>query len=127
MTTQGNLAEQIEKVVQEHIAASRAVAEEALSRAFGSGDSKAKARDKTPRRTASTQRVQRRTEAEVAEISERLYQAVCSTPGESMASFAAALGIPTKELLLPMEKLRRAGHVRTVGQRHQTRYFPVAK
>lgn len=127
MTTQGNLAEQIERVVRAHIEASRAVAEAALSRAFDAAVSSAKAKTKPPCRPTQTRGLQRRSEAEVTAASEQLYQAVCAAPGESMAVLAATLGSPPKELLLPMEKLRRAERVRSVGERHQTRYFPMAQ
>ena len=67
----------------------------------------------------------RRTPTEMAAMSERLYQAVCTKPGESKAVLAAAVGVPTRELDRPMSHLKNAGKVRSVGQRHLTRYFPL--
>ena len=61
----------------------------------------------------------------MAEVSERLYQTVCAKPGESKAALAAEVGMSMHELDKPMSHLRNAGKVRTVGQRHLTRYFPL--
>ena len=67
----------------------------------------------------------RRASAEVAALGERLYEAVCAQPGETMSVLAPELGKTPRELHRPMMVLRRAGRVRSVGQRHQTRYFPA--
>ncbi len=67
----------------------------------------------------------RRTPAEMAALSERIYQAVCAKPGESKAVLAAAVGVTARELDRPMSQLKDAGKVRTAGQRHLTRYFPL--
>jgi hypothetical protein len=66
----------------------------------------------------------RRRSAEVSELGERLYRAVCAHPGEGMAALAGELGASARELHRPMALLKQAGRVRSVGQRHQTRYFP---
>jgi hypothetical protein len=56
---------------------------------------------------------------------ERLFQAVSARPGESKAALAAEVGLPARELDRPMSHLRSTGRVRTVGERHLTRYFPL--
>jgi hypothetical protein len=61
----------------------------------------------------------------VAALSERLYDAVCAQPGETMAMLAPELGSSPRELHRPMAALKRAGRVRSAGQRHQTRYYPT--
>ena len=119
-----HLTKRIEQVVQEHIAASRRAAEDAVARAFAVAGGK-------PRRVspAAAQAVggTRRTRTELATLSERLYQAVCARPGESMATLASALGAAARELHRPMAHLKRTGRVRSVGERHLTRYFPLAE
>ena len=67
----------------------------------------------------------RRNPAEIAAMSERLYQAVCAKPGESKAVLAAEVGVSARELDRPMSHLKNVGKVRTVGQRHLARYFPL--
>ena len=63
----------------------------------------------------------------MAALGERLYRAVCEHPGESMARLSGELGASARELHRPMALLKRAGRVRSVGERHATRYFPMAK
>ena len=67
----------------------------------------------------------RRTPAEMAAVDGRLYEAVCAKPGESKAVLAAEVGMSARELDRPMSHLKDAGKVRTVGQRHLARYFPL--
>jgi hypothetical protein len=61
----------------------------------------------------------------MAALGERLYQEVCAKPGETMSVLAADLGSSWQELSRPMSHLKRDGRVRSVGQRHLTRYFPL--
>jgi hypothetical protein len=117
------LSEQIEQLVREHIAAARRAATEAVDRAF-SATMPALPRA-TGARSATRASGRRRAPAELVTIGERLYEAVCAQPGETMAVLAPELGKTPRELHRPMMVLKRAGRVRSVGQRHQTRYFPA--
>ena len=60
-------------------------------------------------------------------LSERLHKAVVAQPGETMAVLAPGLGCSPRELHRPMAVLKQAGRVRSVGQRHQTRYYPSVR
>jgi hypothetical protein len=119
--TNWDLGECIERVVQEHIAASRKAAQEAIARVFASAAKPPACAVKTPRRAGT-----KRPSADIAALGERLYRAVCAKPGETIAVLAPMLGASARELNLPMTLLRRAGRVRSVGARHMTRYFPMA-
>jgi hypothetical protein len=120
--TNVDLGERIERLVQEHVAASRKVAQEAIERAFASaGKAAVHAAPKAPRRVAT-----KRLSADIAALGERLYRAVCAKPGETMAVLAPMADASSRELHRPMTLLRRAGRVRAVGTRHTTRYFPMA-
>jgi hypothetical protein len=123
-TSNQALADHIERLVQEHIAATRKSAQEAVERAFASA---AGARPASiPRRVARTAGSgKRRAPAEVAALGERIYQAVCAKPGEKMTALAAELGATARELHRPMALLKRSGRVRSAGVRHLTRYFPT--
>jgi len=66
----------------------------------------------------------RRDPAEVTAVAERLHKAVCAKPGEAMVVFATELDTTVRELHRPMANLKRSGRVRSVGERHRTRYFP---
>lgn len=69
----------------------------------------------------------RRDRAEMQQVSQRFYQAVSADPGETMAFLATKLGVRSQELHRPMDLLRQAKKVRSVGERHFTRYFPMSE
>lgn len=115
-----SLAEQIDKLVRDHLAEVRAEAAAALERAFAAS-SPSKKTGTTQRRRAPGKR---RSQAEVAELAERLHANVVSEPGETMTHYADRLGSSVRELHLPMTVLRRRGRLRTTGARNHTRYYP---
>ena len=120
----GDLSDQIEKLVREHVEASRRAAAAAVERAFASSTTRPRAQptQATPRATG-----RRRPATELATLSERLYESVCAQPGETMAVLAPEVGKTPRELHRPMAVLKHAGRVRSVGQRHQTRYYPAVR
>jgi hypothetical protein len=59
-------------------------------------------------------------------LSERLYTAIIGNPGATMTVLAAHVGASARELNRSATLLRRAGRVRSAGQRQATRYFPTA-
>jgi hypothetical protein len=119
------LSRRIEQVVQEHLEASRAVVTAAVQRAFGQELSAAPARARRTSRAAKS--APRRTQEQVAEVGERLCHAVRTNPGRGMNELATELELAPRELLRPMALLRRAGRVRSAGERNHTRYFPTAQ
>lgn len=117
--------QRIEQLVREHIAAVQRSAREALERAFaGTASAARKPTRATAGNTTAAESGKRRGAAEMSAVAERLYRAVCTHPGESMAALAKELGSAPSELQRPMALLRQSGRVRSVGQRHLTRYFP---
>jgi hypothetical protein len=116
----------IEHLVEEYISATRAAAQAALNRAFATGTTATvpSSRSTTPGSTSSGAR---RAAEEIGALSERLYEAVCRTPGERMVVIAPVVGATARELNRPMMRLKQAGRVRSVGTRHATRYFPMAR
>ena len=116
-----NLEAEIEQVVRKHLAAYHAAASAALERAFASTTARGQSPG-TKRRAAS----RRRSRSEMAAVAERLYEAVCAHPGETMAVIAPHVGETPRALNRPMAQLKRAGRVRSAGQRHRTRYFPLS-
>src|SRR5262245_38005430 len=120
-----DLGRRIEQLVEEHMAASRRAAQEAVERAFVSR-SRSVASMKAPRAAATTGgTLKRRAPEDVAALGERLYRAVCANPGTGMIVLAGEVGGSARELHRPMALLKRAGRVRSVGARHLTRYFPM--
>lgn len=117
------LSDQIEQLVREHIESTRRAAAEAVERAFASSSAAPRASAARSQRRAPSRR---RGPDEIAALGERLYAAVVAEPGETMAVLAPAVGETPRELHRPMATLKRAGRVRSVGERHQTRYYPTA-
>ena len=113
-----DLEEQIERFVREHLVAQRKAAASAVERAFASAMS-----SPAPARRSSSGR--RRPSTEMALLAERLYQAVRTHPGETMTVIAEAVGETPGALNRPMFHLKRAGKVRSAGERNLTRYFPM--
>jgi hypothetical protein len=116
-----HLQQQIESLVRAHLAAQRAAATTAVERAFAAAATSPRTRTTPPRKTWG----RRRPPTEVADIAERLFAAVRAHPGETMAVIAPAVGETPRALNRPMVHLKRAGRVRSAGQRHLTRYFPM--
>jgi hypothetical protein len=117
-----DLGERIEQLIQEHIAASRIAATEAVARGFGAAASKPSIRTKL---TSKPSAGKKRPSADIAALGERFYKAVCARPGETMTALSGEVGASARDLHRSVTLLRRAGRVRTVGARHMTRYFPM--
>ena len=122
-STRSDLSHQIEQLVQTHLAAVRAEAEAAVARAFASAEPRSSARAKAGRAEV---RGRRRSRDEITALCERLLELVMETPGSSMTALAPKLDLSPRELQRPMSLLKSSGRVRSVGQRHLTRYFPLA-
>ena len=115
-----HLQTQIEQLVREYLAAQRVAATAAVERAFASV---AAAPLVVPAKRNKQGR--RRPPTEVAGLAERLYEAVRANPGELMTVIAAHVGLTPRALNRPMQHLKRAGRVRSAGERGFTRYFPM--
>jgi len=123
--TTADLCTRIEAIVQDHIAASRLAAMQAMERAFGNETHTTLKTGRTVSRTRAPYG-KRRLKHEMAAFAEDLFQAVCVTPGTTITILAAKLGVPVKDLQRPMAILKTAGRVKSVGERNWTRYFPVS-
>lgn len=116
--TPETLETKIERLVREHLAGQQLAARAAVERAFSLAA--------PAPRTTSRRRVTYRPREEVAELAERLFEAVRSLPGETMTVIAARVGEAPRVLHRPMMHLKAAGRVRCAGERNFTRYFPMA-
>jgi hypothetical protein len=126
----GDLAEGIERLVREYISTIQIAAAGAVERAVGANAGgkttpNASAKQRTPSAAPSRQGRRRRSD-EIGALGERLYEAVCQAPGETMGVIAPMIGSTARELNRPMLLLRQAGRIRSVGTKHATRYFPMA-
>ena len=116
----------IESLVASYLGEVRVAAQRAVERGFAqpalAARSTKNARSQPTTRAAGTTP---RSPSELAAISQALDKLVRARPGELMAVLAAEMGTTASALYGPMAKLRAAGRVRSVGQRHLTRYFPA--
>jgi len=117
------LSRRIEQVIQGYLAASERAAAEALTRAFAARRPGAV---RSSPGVAAGARSRWRLPSELAEIANRRHRAVCASPGEAMSVLARELGEVPRTLNRPMHQLRQRGLVRSVGQKHLTRYFPLS-
>ena len=118
------LAQQIERLVEDFIANSRTAAAAAVDRAFAGSTSK---RIAGPVSAARRQIGPRRSPEQMESLTERLYEAICAKPGESMTVLAPLVGSTPRALNVPAKKLKTSGRIRSVGQRQLARYFPMVK
>lgn len=126
MTINHDLAEQIEQLVRDHIETTRKAAACAVERAFStSAPAGDRAVANAVRRNSVAKTAPRRGLEEVLALAERFYAVLCRSPGETMATLAPHVGVSPHALHVAVARLKRAGRVRSVGQRQHTRYFPM--
>jgi hypothetical protein len=117
-----DLCQRIEQLIQEHLAASRVLAQQAVARGFA----EASRPPFGPARRTKISPGKKRPSADIAALGEQPHRAVCARPGETMTVLGADVGASARELHRSVTLLRRAKRVRSVGTRHLTRYFPLA-
>ena len=133
-TSSNDLAQNLDRLVAEFVRASQEMVLAAVAQAMttsrpapASGPAtttKSSKRAKPSKPSKPSQ--QHRTREQVAELGERFYEVLCAHPGESMTTLAAKVGgTSPDELRHPVALLKRAGRVRSIGQRQATRYFPM--
>jgi hypothetical protein len=131
-TTSSNaLAQNLEQLVAAFVRSSQELVLAAVAQAMETRPaSTAPSTAKASKRASSSKRAkpsQRRTPAEVAELGDRFYEVLCAHPGEAMVILAAQVGATPRELHRSVMLLKRAGRVRSVGQRGAARYFPTPR
>jgi len=118
----------VEALIQQQVAAYEAQLREALGRKLGGGG---RNKRKASKLSASGRRSRatgpRRTPEQLEALGERLLSAVEAAPGETMVTLAASLGLTTAELARPAVQLKKAGRVKTVGERSRMRYYPLTR
>lgn len=128
MTTNTDLAKQIEDLVRQHVDALRASAAAAVARAFAAAPPPVSARASTQAKPVRTRKkaAPRRPAEELVTLGERFYTALCQQPGVTMTTLAPQVGVAPRVLQVAVARLRRDGRVRAIGKRQHTRYYPIA-
>jgi hypothetical protein len=67
---------------------------------------------------------QKRTPAELERLVGSVKSYVAKTPGQGVEKMARDLGVPSKELVLPIKKLIASRDIKTRGHKRATKYFP---
>ena len=125
MKTNLELNQQIEQLIQNHIAEIRSAAEQAVARAFTNAFNSSKR--SSPKKNCGSADVPKRSKQEILDIGEKLCAAVGENPGETMAVLSGKIGLSPKELHLPMVKLKKSNRVKSIGHRNFTRYYPLTQ
>ena len=117
----------VEALIQQQVASYEAQLREALGRKFSmrrrntaNGKRASWARGKS-----RSSKAPRRTPEELEALAAQFFAAVESAPGETMMTHAAGLGLSAQELERPALWLRKAGRIKTVGERSRMRYYPM--
>ena len=90
----------------------------------------AKPAPKAPKAAKGGGRGAKRTGAELYKLVARVLKQIQDNPGQRMEHINKAIGLPTKDLVLPIKKLVSEGKIRSTGTRRSTQYFgadPAAK
>ena len=75
-----------------------------------------------PAKRSGKKRGGKRTASELADMADKLVGFVEKNPGSSIEEIGRGIGIPTKELALPVKKLLAENHLKKKGQKRATRY-----
>lgn len=116
------LGKEISKAVEQIVAASHAAAMQALDAAFHRG-SPTRAVSSSRQNTASPQTTRRSSE-QIQVLKDSVYQALCSSPGQTMSALAEQVGSTTRQLQVPIARLKAEDLIRSAGKRPSVRYFP---
>ncbi len=116
----------IESFVTELNTLVRKAAVESVDAALSGGVATARRRPGRPSRSATSKRI-RRSSTDVDDTATAVLRQVKITPGGSVTDIGAALGLPSKDLKLPIKKLLEDKKVRTTGQRRGTKYHPAGR
>lgn|SRR5690348_2318666 len=77
-----------------------------------------------PKAAAGRAKGAKRTPEELEALTKSLLGAIKKGPGRRIEEIGREMGVPTKELALPVAKLFEAKSIKSTGQRRATKYFP---
>jgi hypothetical protein len=86
---------------------------------------KAPARQVSRKAAAPRSPGEKRPPAELAKLVEKLGEYIKAHPGLRMEAIGKGLGLPTRELNLPVKKLLAGKRVRVEGHKRATEYYPA--
>lgn len=128
-TLQHGIEARVDVMMQEIMAMVRKVAVNAVTSGLGRAANRGGQKPPREMQRAGERKKAgpKRSKAEISELRERLYSAMCKQPGETVAYLAGQLSVSTHALTLPARQLCEQERARKVGERNHTRYFPMAE
>jgi hypothetical protein len=122
-----NIESQLNDIIESAVEQMKAVCHAALvagaDRGFGSRSPIR--RSTTLPRAAPRAMAPRRSPEQITELAERFLEVVQAEPGQTMSALAPRLDLPPVQLQVPIAYLKKAGKLKTAGQRNFRRYFPA--
>lgn len=117
----------MEALIRQQVAAYEAQLRETLARTLTAKAGGATRRTKRCKTASKSRRAHapRRTPEALDALGEDFIAAVESAPGETMLTLAPQLGLSAEELERPVARLKKAGRLKTVGERSRMRYYPL--
>ena len=119
------LAVAIESLIGSYMDGVRVAAKEAVDRAMRGTVAAGQGKKRKQSGAGPVTRMNRRASARLDEMCNTLCEVVRANPGASMVTIAEKMGAKSTDLQWPMAKCKRAGRVRSVGERSLTRYYPA--
>lgn len=92
------------------------------SAARGKGATKS-ARSNTPKAAAARSKGEKRDPKILARTVDQLLATITKKEGQGIEALAAATGVPSKDLTLPIKKLLKSGAISKTGEKRATKYF----
>ena len=127
MSDMKNKLSALTSVFVEEVIASIAAEMEAALSGFAAAASPKRSASKrgAPRKVRGRAKGAKRDPKALAALTDTLEAAIRANPGVGIEAIGVAMGVPTKELALPMKKLLAGGKIKTKGARRATKYFPA--
>ena len=126
-TTQAQLKASVDSFVAELTTLIQQSTIESIQEAIGGALAAPKRASKAPTRRKAPARPKkrvRRSSANVEAMTGKIAAYVTANPGCAVSDIAGSLGVTTKDVRLPIQKLMGDGAIKVTGQKRGTRYHP---
>jgi hypothetical protein len=116
------LEQKIDVAIADYLAEAQSQALQTIQRKL-LGHSPKKSAERVKRRKLN----QTRTKAEIAILTELLFQAILDLPGNSLQFLTTHLKQKPRRLETPASHLKQGGRIRVIGRKENAKYFPTTK
>lgn len=123
-SVESEIRSRVAAFADEIVALVRASAVEVVNAALGGAVVRGRRSGAISARMSRRPKGSKRDPAAIARLTETLETFIQKNPGQRIEQIGKALGLPTKELALPVKKLITAKKIATKGQKRSTKYYP---